>query len=527
MSDAMVCDILYSMKRIVMKHPIFLLAGLLSVGLVFPAMAQDIEVSANEPTSVQLNASGPTELLYLSSQDDVINIIVRSLEEPGVVDPTVELVDADGRRLAFNDDHAGSREDLTRFDSAIEGIEIDGPAEYVIRVTSYTGAAEGSLEVTVESGAEPSEVEPVEEPDEPDEPVQDPVQQNSGGDFEAQTISDNIPEGGDFEYEFDAAAGQVVTITVRSLDNSLDPRVRLLNSSGDELAKNDDHDDDDDSLESYDSRILGFEIPDDDTYSLVITGFAGTGGDFELTIEGGDEPSEVEPIDNNGNNNSNPDEDEPQVLEFSASGDDPYLHEFEAEAGDVYTFTLVATDGSDARMFIDDSDENNVVANDDHGTGSEDIGFTDSLIQNFIFQYDDTYTIYVDEATGEGGDFELTIQKVASGAPLGEGEYDIQVDSLRPQGEYLYEFEAEEGDYITLTVRSLTEQLDPQVALLNEDGDILAFSDDHGGIVNTAMGRLDGQVTNYLIEESGTYTAQVLGYQNSNGPFVLVVNTLR
>lgn len=508
-----------------MKHSTFLLAGLLSVALVFPALAQDeTELSANEPTSVRLDPNGPTELLYRSSSDDVITITVRSLEEPGVVDPTVELVDANGRRLAFNDDHNTARDELTRFDSAIEGIEIIGPAEYTVRVTSFTGAAEGNLEVTVESGAEP--VENPDEPNEPSEPIEQPAQQNNGGDFETQNISDNIPEGGDFEYEFDAAAGQVVTITVRSLDNSLDPRVRLLNSAGDELAKNDDHEDDDESLASYDSRILGFEIPDDDTYTVIITGFAGTGGDFDLTVEGGDEPSVVEPIDDNNNNNSNQGEGETEVLEIEASSDEPYIHEIDVEAGDVYTFTVVATDGTDSRIFVDDSDENNVASNDDHGTGNEDIGFTDASIENFVFQYDDTYTLYIDEATGETGEFELIIEQVASGAPLGEGEYDIQVDSLRPQGEYLYEFEAEEGTYVTLTVRSLSEQLDPQVALIDESGDLLAFNDDHGGITDTALGRLDGQVTNFYIEESGTYTAQVLGYQNSNGPFVLVISTL-
>jgi hypothetical protein len=77
-----------------------------------------------------------------------------------------------------------------------------------------------------------------------------------------------------------------------------------------------------------------------------------------------------------------------------------------------------------------------------------------------------------------------------------------------------FELELEAGQIVTL-VTATDDDLDTVLTLLNPDGDVVAENDD-----------ADGETTSriiYVVEETGTYTAEVTGYEGATGSFTLRV----
>ena len=92
-------------------------------------------------------------------------------------------------------------------------------------------------------------------------------------------------DAGDSFYSFEATAGDFVDISLTADDNSFDTYMFLLDATGEEVESNDDGGD------RLNSRILGFEIPADGTYTIRATSFSyrdSTGtpvaGDFTLSL---------------------------------------------------------------------------------------------------------------------------------------------------------------------------------------------------------------------------------------------------
>lgn len=76
-------------------------------------------------------------------------------------------------------------------------------------------------------------------------------------------------------YTFEGSQGQTVTITLTSDD--FDPVLSLLDSSSEEVAYNDDFGG------TFNSTII-FELPADDTYTVLARSFSGQGGDYDLVV---------------------------------------------------------------------------------------------------------------------------------------------------------------------------------------------------------------------------------------------------
>ena len=76
-------------------------------------------------------------------------------------------------------------------------------------------------------------------------------------------------------YTFDGDEGQAVTIKLDSED--FDPVLTLLDSSGNEIASNDDFGG------TLNSAII-LTLPADDTYTVIARSFSGQGGDYDLMV---------------------------------------------------------------------------------------------------------------------------------------------------------------------------------------------------------------------------------------------------
>jgi len=476
--------------------------------------ASSMPIEPNTPTVIELSAVGPTNLLYTTSGTETVNVVVRSLEEPGTLDTTLKVLGTNGVQLAENDDHTSARASLNAFDSVVEQLQLPGAGVYTVQVSSFSGAAEGRVEVTVESASRPvnQNAQPT--------PV---VPVNTGGGN--VTVNDIVPRNGSYTYLFTGAAGQVVTITVRATSSDLDPKVTLIAPNETIVAENDDHEDSDPSLTSFDSRIVGITLPQDGAYTVQITGFASTGGPFEMTIEGtgGASSTPVAPATPVNNQTGAQDE----VFSDQIESGEGVAFSLPGSAGDVVTITAVSRSGDlDPQIYIYDSADNLVTSNDDHGTSDPRLSATDARVQNLILPATGEYSIEVFGYGDTAGRFDLTISRVASGAPTGPGTEEVTTGKVQAGDTFSYIISAQQGDYVTIVARALTTGFDPQLTLLGPGGVILADNDDHSSLDNS-LSRYDSRITNFIIPATGEYTIEVNGYRDSAGNFAVTVTTLR
>jgi len=461
------------------------------------APLDSVIIDANEPTEIAFD-SAPIELIYEASSDQTITVVARSVE--GDLDTTIEILDSDGERIAFNDDQDSDRDDLARFDSLIEAQAIEA-GTYTIVVNTFSSTGEGVIEITVETEVETAAPTAV--------PGKD-------GDAEGtEVIEASVPDSDTYDTEFEGAAGEIVTITVLATDDSLDTVLSLEDSSGNVIAENDDHGTDDPGLGRYDSRIEAFELPDDDTYTIIVRGFAGGGGDFELIIQRGDSESVT-----------TPDTSSIETYTESIDAGDTYTITLDVDEGDMYTITVRAlTEDLDPVLAVYDTDAILVISNDDHGGNDPDLADLDSRIERFIFADAGSYTVEVSGYREASGDFEMTVERAATDAPTNAGDDDLFTGEIDLNGTFEQEIDVAAGDYVSVSVRSLSSEFDPYVLLVTETGDVLASNEDHGS-ADPSLGFYDARINNYPISEDGILTV-VISSVNSSGPYALTVNIKR
>ena len=462
-----------------------------------PATAP-LNININSPVNISLSTSAPALLNYKAAANETVTITARALEENNPVDPILTITDDGGTELATNDDHRTNRTDLNPRDSLIEDFTFPEAGRYTIVVTAFDGA--GDVEVLITDGSGGTEVA---------QPVGDEV------------IEGEVPDDSAYTHEIEASEGETLTIIVRATDNQLDPKVSLLDASGEVLIDNDDHTSVNAELSPYDSEITDFVIPETGTYTIEITGFAGIGGAFELTISRG-EGSDIPPTDTPPDTPT----DTVQVIEGTIEPNDFQTYPLVAEAGDVYTLTVQATSNDfDPRMSLY-FDGDYITDNDDYGSNDPDLQTTDSRLYNIIMTDSGEYEIDVSGYQDSSGDFRLTIERVATGAPIGVPDEQVELATVNPGQTFSLDFEAEAGDYVTISARGLSFNADPYIALLDANGTVLIDNDDHGGGA-AQLAFYDAQINNYMIEEAGTYTVELSGVGNDSATFGITIGTLR
>ncbi|MFQ3566368.1 MAG: hypothetical protein SNJ59_05155 [Aggregatilineales bacterium] len=477
------------------------------------ARPQPQRIALNEPVIIELTGTGPVDLLFQADEGTIITVTARSIAET-TIDTTLEVLDANNTRLAFNDDHGTGRADLGSLDSFISELKLLSSGQYIIRVNSFTGMDSGPVEVLV--------IDATQRPT--------PAQGAVPGEPSTQIITGTVGNNQSFRHDVTLFAGDSVTITVRATDNLFDPKVALVDPANSVLADNDDHGSGDPTLGRYDSRISDYPIRSDGVYGIIIQGFAGTGGSFELTIER--QPTELsltpDPTDSgqaqsfdlaSGN--------AVETIVGSINSFETFTHSLFARAGDVYTITVRATSPNfDPQVTLRDADRRVLIANDEHGTSDLALAFLDARIHNYIIESDGTYFIDVTGYRDSAGSFTLTIELIAQNAPLSQPIDQVFTGQIGIGEVFRQTFEAQEGDFVTITARSLSQGFDPQVALISPSGSILADNDDHGTSASD-LGFLDSRIHNYPIVESGTYQIEVTGYRASAGTFAITISTIR
>jgi hypothetical protein len=152
--------------------------------------------------------------------------------------------------------------------------------------------------------------------------------------FEEQgTIDANNPEAA---FGLDLVEGDTVTLTVEALSGDLDPKVSLLDEGGDVVAENDDIDTDGGNYNSE----LTYNAEADGSYTILVTAFGETQGDFLLTIAFGEFSGGGEESDSEDEESERPDLDltldtEHFVIHYTEDGDNAADSDFIAAAAEI------------------------------------------------------------------------------------------------------------------------------------------------------------------------------------------------
>ena len=226
-------------------------------------------LTADESRVVMLDGTRPTLLEFEAESGDVVTIIARTLEpdtgEREARNVVVDVLDADGHRLAYNDNHFGYDDDLLPTDAVIEKLILPQSGTYTIRVNTYGGIFPGEVEMRLLEA--------------------DLFEATIKESDDVLTLTASLPTNQSYSYTFGARAGDVMQIRVRDTSGTLDPVLRLLDSDGNQIAFNDDHGTASTTLDVFDAMLSGVTVSADGRYTLIISDFLGRSGAFELVIE--------------------------------------------------------------------------------------------------------------------------------------------------------------------------------------------------------------------------------------------------
>jgi Flp pilus assembly protein TadD len=426
----------------------------------------------------------------------------------GTLDPLLILLDPEGNELIRNDDDPEG----TNRDSYVRDFVIPMDGEYTIIATRFQEAL-GSTEGTFTLMLDQHEARPPTQ-EAPPTPGERPPQPIAFG----ETVDDTI--GGDesaVRYEFRARDGDQIGIRMEVLSGTLDPLLILLDSEGNELARNDD----DPQGTGRDSYLRDFVIPMDGQYTIIATRFqealGSTEGDFRLMLEdeGGDRPLPPPPTDG--------------LLPYGTViqdriGEAAAVHEyaFEARDGDLVSIRMEVVSGTlDPLLILLDPAGNELARNDDDPQGAG----RDAHLRDYFIPADGVYTIVAtrfQEALGSTeGEFRLIFEGDGDSAqmppPPGEVEM-IQYGAViegnigGPVALYEYAFEAQDGDQIGIHMEVVEGTLDPLVILFDPAGNEIARNDDDP----RGTGR-DSYLPGFSIPANGVYIIIATRFQIEQG----------
>lgn len=224
--------------------------------------------------TLMLTADAPAEMIYTARAGEAVMIGVTS---GGEIDTTLSVFAPDGERIGFNDDLQIADDDsdgvyqwgdwvFSAAESFLLYLAFPQDGDYTFVIDSFNGVQEGKI--TVKVARWPSAL----------------VHSTEEMDNSLIMRVSWLPHQPGYRHTFEAAAGDIITITARDVDHALDPRLILLDANGVELASNDDHLDVDLTLDVLDARITDFVVPVDGSYTLIVSDFLGRAGTVEVTL---------------------------------------------------------------------------------------------------------------------------------------------------------------------------------------------------------------------------------------------------
>lgn len=406
----------------------------------------------------EIDDSGESSWSFIGLEGESVDIIV---EPDGNLDVVLDVLDSEGSSVL------DGPVDFAFGTEQIENLILESSSTYYILVTSYDGSP-GTYTLTIyESGAARISGVP-------------------GGDVEYGEIYEGSVTGTEAAlWTVGAAAGEFLDITVSPLTEGLDVVVDVLDENGRSLL-------DEPRDQSYDTEYIRLlPIPVNGLYTIAITSYDGTDGDFELLVE---ESYLSQPASFIFISSSIDDAEETHDFPFYALADDLVIIQVDPE----FPFDVVV------EVYNDDTGE--VLETRDASTGFEEMLFRVPEDGNYFFRISgfegDTGSY---EAILVGSDlvfFELAVGDLVIGR-FGE-------DSLI---EYFIGVEAGE----TLTIFAKTEDdVDLVLEILDFDDNLIASMDD------SFTG--ESEELTFTFAEGGLYVIRVRDYFTAgSGQFTMII----
>jgi hypothetical protein len=252
------------------------------------------------------------------------------------------------------------------------------------------------------------------------------------------------------QHTFSGNANDWVDITVTPEGDEFDLVVDVLDSSGSSILEDGELDD------SFGpERIRVLILPEDGVYTIVVRGFEGSTGDYEVSVG----------LANDGQANT-----ALHTSDTISEGEEDHIFPFVASAGDRVA-AIVQPVGSDFDVVLEiyDDDTDEVLDSVDLTTGFEEL--------IFIASDGGSYYFAVKGFEGSTGDYDITLVGPATTQfVLAAGDV---IDGRFPEGgviEYWYDGLADET--IVLTLESDVDT-DAVIRILDEDGEMLTEIDEN------------------------------------------------
>lgn len=353
-------------------------------------------------STIQGTIQGDTsEFRYLFSGEEGDNVTILMETVSGTLDPLLILLNADNTELIRNDDEPTG---ATR-NSLIEGFALPESGTFTVVATRFEGDAgrtEGLFNLRLQIGNETPVIVTV--------PTPTTAQTLTLG----VAITDSIDRGEFSEvYTIQGNTGDVITVTMKQLEESLDPLLIILDPQGREIARNDDA-----TPETRDASVANLELSASGIYTVIATRYLQQFGDgtgsFNLGVAPGIRSGPVTGTFAQAIGYGS--------LQRSAIDETNYeqLYTFEASAGDIISISMSSTSGDlDTALILTNSLGREIFRNDDNLLDEDNT--RDSLIDQIPLPESGFYTItatrYNRLSGNTSGNYELVLILDQSGTP--------------------------------------------------------------------------------------------------------------
>lgn len=350
--------------------------------LVLPLSAQTLQpLELGDTVVVKANQPSP-QVTITVAEPQLVTLIARGGDQD--TDPYLTLSIADGRELTYASDNMGGRDDLSPRDAVIENIYLL-PGEYSLSISGMYG--DQVTEVTMETGT--------------------PGLMGLGNTIE---VAGTVVERGRFRHTIPWNENQIVTVSVLSLGETLNPRMEIRDSQGVPVAVSEDRDyvEGDAVLNYYDPQLKYFVVPKTDSYDIEINSYSETEhGDIRLFIT---DYGTLTPREG------------PRLETFSGELVPNGRLNFSSimKRGEVVTITAkAAADGLNPFLSLLNVQGVPIAENDDHNTSNPDLQYADAQVRNLIIAEAGKYTIEITAQSGSGA-LEVTVDHLGTFESAGE-----------------------------------------------------------------------------------------------------------
>jgi hypothetical protein len=316
------------------------------------------------------------------------------------------------------------------------------------------------------------------------------------------TVTSAVTTAGPSVWSFIGIEGETVDLVVRPLADDLDVVVDILNEAGESILDGEV----DDSFGT--EEIRGLTVPSSGEFFVVLRGFGESVGEYELTLlEAGTAGSGGATYPSEGTLTYG------QTIDSSINDDTASVWKFRGSEGDIVTITVDPQD-EDLDVVVDVLDESGASILDN---GEVDDSFGLEEIRSLALPGNGIYFVSTRGFGGSVGNYRLRVVVAGGAAGAGSIHFGESVDgSVVSADASVWEFFADAGDYIDITVIPLDEEFDVVVDVLDETGNSI--------LEQPVDMSFDTEYIRVLpVPANGLYMVAITGYEGATGNYELTL----